>query len=48
MSAAASFWLQFGEYVNKGAGQVVHGDQLIFFAQLKDQVPITAGTLWPG
>jgi glucose-specific phosphotransferase system IIBC component len=42
-----TFWLQFGEYVNQ-AGQVVHGDQLIFFAQLKDQVPITAGTFMAG
>lgn len=42
-----TFWLQFGEYVNK-AGQVVHGDQLIFFAQLKDQVPLTAGTFMAG
>ncbi|WP_182057147.1 glucose-specific PTS transporter subunit IIBC [Pantoea sp. ME81] len=42
-----TFWLQFGEYVNK-AGQIVHGDQLIFFAQLKDQVPITAGTFMAG
>ena len=42
-----TFWLQFGEYVNK-AGRVVHGDQLIFFAQLKDQVPITAGTFMAG
>ncbi|HCQ8222515.1 TPA: glucose-specific PTS transporter subunit IIBC [Raoultella planticola] len=42
-----TFWLQFGEYVNK-AGQVIHGDQLIFFAQLKDQVPITAGTFMAG
>lgn len=42
-----TFWLQFGEYVNK-AGQVVHGDQLIFFAQLKDLVPLTAGTFMAG
>lgn len=42
-----TFWLQFGEYVNK-AGQVVNGDQLIFFAQLKDQVSITAGTFMAG
>ncbi|WP_052130684.1 glucose-specific PTS transporter subunit IIBC [Erwinia typographi] len=42
-----TFWLQFGEYVNK-AGQAVHGDQLIFFAQLKDQVPITAGAFMAG
>lgn len=42
-----TFWLQFGEYINK-SGNVVHGDQLIFFAQLKDQVPITAGTFMAG
>lgn len=42
-----TFWLQAGEYVNK-AGQVVHGDELIFFAQLADNVPITAGTFMNG
>ena len=41
------FWYQFGEYVNK-AGQVVNGDQSIFFAQLKDGVPFTAGTFMTG
>lgn len=41
------FWYQFGEYVNK-AGQVVNGDQSIFFAQLKDGVPFTAGTFMAG
>ncbi len=41
------FWYQFGEYINK-AGQVVNGDQLIFMAQLKDGVPITAGTFMTG
>lgn len=41
------FWYQFGEYVNK-AGQVVNGDQNIFFAQLKDGVPFTAGTFMTG
>lgn len=41
------FWYQFGEYVNK-AGQVVNGDQSIFFAQLKDGVPFTAGTFLTG
>lgn len=41
------FWYQFGEYVNK-AGQVVYGDQNIFFAQLKDGVPFTAGTFMTG
>ncbi|MGY0374961.1 glucose-specific PTS transporter subunit IIBC [Clostridium sp. JNZ J1-5] len=41
------FWFQFGEYINK-AGQVVNGDQTIFFAQLKDGVPFTAGTFMTG
>jgi len=41
------FWYQFGEYVNK-AGQLVNGDQAIFFAQLKDGVPFTAGTFMTG
>jgi len=41
------FWYQFGEYVNK-AGQIVNGDQAIFFAQLKDGVPFTAGTFMAG
>lgn len=41
------FWFQFGEYVNK-AGQVVNGDQSIFFAQLKDGVAFTAGTFMTG
>ena len=33
----APFWFQFGEYTNK-AGQVVNGDQAIWFAMLKDGV----------
>ncbi|WP_309137278.1 glucose-specific PTS transporter subunit IIBC [Romboutsia lituseburensis] len=41
------FWFQFGEYVDK-AGKLVTGDQLIFFAQLKDGVPFTAGTFMTG
>ncbi len=41
------FWFQFGEYTNK-AGQLIMGDQQIFFAQLKDQVPLTAGTFMTG
>ena len=41
------FWYQFGEYVNK-AGQLIMGDQNIFFAQLKDGVPFTAGTFMTG
>lgn len=43
----APFWFEFGDYVTK-AGQVVHGDQHIFFAQLKDGVPFTAGTFMTG
>lgn len=41
------FWYQFGEYTNK-AGQLVMGDQQIFFAQLRDNVPFTAGTFTTG
>ncbi|MCC0628658.1 MULTISPECIES: glucose-specific PTS transporter subunit IIBC [unclassified Clostridioides] len=41
------FWYQFGEYVNK-AGELVMGDQKIFFAQLKDGVNFTAGTFMAG
>ncbi|WP_040214281.1 glucose-specific PTS transporter subunit IIBC [Clostridium polynesiense] len=41
------FWYQFGEYVNK-AGELILGDQKIFFAQLKDGVPFTAGTFMTG
>jgi PTS system D-glucosamine-specific IIC component len=41
------FWFEFGEYVNK-AGQIVRGDQAIFFAQLKDNVELTAGTFMTG
>lgn len=41
------FWFQFGEYTNQ-AGQVVNGDNLIWFAQLKDGVPFTAGTFMTG
>ena len=41
------FWYQFGEYINS-AGQLVVGDQAIFFAQLKDGVNFTAGTFMTG
>ncbi|HWR43718.1 glucose-specific PTS transporter subunit IIBC [Sporomusa sp.] len=41
------FWYQFGEYVSKN-GQIVNGDQSIFFAQLKDGVQFTAGTFMTG
>lgn len=42
-----TFWLGFGEYMDK-AGNVVRGNQLIFFSQLKDNVEITAGTFMSG
>lgn len=41
------FWYQFGEYVNS-AGELVMGDQSIWFAQLKDGVEFTAGTFMTG
>lgn len=41
------FWFEFGSYTDK-AGLVVHGDQKIFFAQLKDGVELTAGTFMVG
>lgn len=41
------FWYQFGEYINQ-AGQIVVGDQPIFFAQLKDGVEFTSGTFMAG
>ena len=50
------FWYQFGEYTSKATGQIVNGDQNIFFAQIKDfaewvlsnGVPFTAGTFMTG
>ncbi len=41
------FWFEFGEYVNK-AGELIRGDQRIFFEQLKDNVPFTAGAFMTG
>ena len=41
------FWFEFGEYTNK-AGEIVRGDQRIFFAQFNDLVPFTAGTFMTG
>ncbi|WP_027416418.1 glucose-specific PTS transporter subunit IIBC [Aneurinibacillus terranovensis] len=43
----APFWFEFGSYTNK-AGQVIHGDQAIFFNQVKDGVKLTAGTFMVG
>ncbi|MYL35282.1 PTS glucose transporter subunit IICBA [Pontibacillus yanchengensis] len=41
------FWFEFGTYTN-AAGEVVRGDQTIFFEQLKDGVEFTAGTFMVG
>ncbi|WP_226585120.1 glucose-specific PTS transporter subunit IIBC [Halobacillus litoralis] len=41
------FWFEFGSYTN-AAGEIVRGDQTIFFEQLKDGVEFTAGTFMVG
>ena len=41
------FWFEFGQYLNK-AGQLVQGDQKIFFEQIKDGATLTAGTFMTG
>nr|WP_243385407.1 glucose-specific PTS transporter subunit IIBC [Bacillus kexueae] len=41
------FWFEFGSYVNQ-AGEIVRGDQRIFFEQLKDGAELTAGTFMTG
>lgn len=44
----APFWFEFGQYTNK-AGELVRGDQHIFFEQIKDGVKnLTAGTFMTG
>ncbi|WP_243291677.1 glucose-specific PTS transporter subunit IIBC [Bacillus sp. FJAT-47783] len=43
----APFWFEFGSYVNQ-AGDIVRGDQAIFFSQLKDGAELTAGTFMTG
>lgn len=43
----APFWYEFGSYVSQN-GEVVRGDQAIFFAQIKDGVELTAGTFMTG
>ncbi|CAG9610936.1 PTS system glucose-specific EIICBA component [Bacillus rhizoplanae] len=43
----APFWFEFGSYTNS-AGEIIHGDQKIFMAQLKDGVTLTAGTFTTG
>lgn len=41
------FWFEFGQYVNS-AGDIVRGDQAIFFSQIKDGAELTAGTFMTG
>ncbi|GGF23220.1 PTS glucose transporter subunit IIABC [Halobacillus andaensis] len=41
------FWFEFGSYENE-AGQLIRGDQTIFFEQLRDGVEFTAGTFMVG
>ena len=43
----APFWYEFGTYTTT-AGAVVRGDMTIFFAQLKDNVQLTAGNFMGG
>ncbi|MGJ7913453.1 glucose-specific PTS transporter subunit IIBC [Neobacillus sp. LXY-1] len=43
----APFWYEFGSYKTQ-SGQIVHGDMTIFFAQLKDNVKLTAGYFMQG
>lgn len=43
----APFWYEFGSYVT-AAGDTVRGDMTIFFAQLRDNVDITAGNFMAG
>ncbi|UOQ83856.1 glucose-specific PTS transporter subunit IIBC [Gracilibacillus salinarum] len=41
------FWFEFGSYTN-AAGEIIRGDQTIFFEQLKDGVDFTAGNFMTG
>lgn len=43
----APFWYEFGSYTT-AAGEIVRGDMTIFFAQLKDNVELTAGNFMAG
>ncbi|MFS0674020.1 glucose-specific PTS transporter subunit IIBC [Ornithinibacillus sp. 179-J 7C1 HS] len=43
----APFWYEFGSYTT-AAGEIVRGDMTIFFAQLRDNVEITAGNFMAG
>ncbi|MED4014744.1 glucose-specific PTS transporter subunit IIBC [Sutcliffiella cohnii] len=41
------FWFEFGSYTS-AAGEIVRGDQRIFFAQIRDGAELTAGTFMTG
>ncbi len=41
------FWYEFGQYTN-AAGELIRGDQAIFFEQLKDGAELTAGNFMTG
>ena len=43
----APFWYEFGSYTTT-AGEIVRGDMTIFFAQLRDNVELTAGNFMAG
>lgn len=43
----APFWFEFGSYTNL-AGEIIRGDQRIFFEQIKEGVELTAGTFMTG
>ncbi|RSK26493.1 PTS glucose transporter subunit IICBA [Bacillus sp. HMF5848] len=41
------FWFEFGQYTN-AAGEIIRGDQKIFFEQVKEGAELTAGTFMTG
>ncbi|MGG5372195.1 glucose-specific PTS transporter subunit IIBC [Enterococcus sp. AZ196] len=43
----APFWFQFGSYTST-SGALIHGDQQIFFQQMRDGVELTAGAFMTG
>nr|WP_283160571.1 glucose-specific PTS transporter subunit IIBC [Enterococcus sp. 9E7_DIV0242]OTP19096.1 PTS system, glucose-specific IIBC component [Enterococcus sp. 9E7_DIV0242] len=43
----APFWFQFGSYTS-ASGAIIHGDQQIFFQQMRDGVTLTAGAFMTG
>src|SRR5699024_5833144 len=43
----APFWFEFGSFKN-AAGQIIHGDQRIFIAQITENAPLTAGKVMGG